>query len=165
MFALVFALTFALTFVVFFVPRLHAAQQIAQSLPVIRWQPSIALHPRDRLVDDLAPTSTGEHLLADRLHNRARKNTLDHPEFHVVGRVVEHAEFGLGRARKERASRILAKILGDDDRGGRLALAHGYPCGVQRGWLYVQVLVAGELRDQAARGITAVLINHQHWYL
>src|SRR5260370_38200449 len=65
-------------------------------------------------------------------------------------------------AGEQRVSVILAEIFGDDNRDGRLALANDLARGVQRGWLYVEVLVASELGDQPPRDVAPILVNYQH---
>ena len=148
--------------VLLFVELLHAAEQIAQSLPVCRWELRIVLHLRQGFVHHLAPAFTGEHLLADGLHDRPTQDALHHVEFHIVGRVVEHTEFGFGGVRKQRVSGIPAEIPGDDDRDGRFPFANRLARGVERGRLHIEALLTRKLRDESPGDVATVLVNHQH---
>src|SRR5258708_1247341 len=135
---------------------------MAKSFSVFWWVWGFVMDRREGLVHHFAPAYTSEHLFADRLHHCAAQDAPYHAEFHVVGRVVQHTEFRFVFACEQRVSGILAEIFGDDDRDRRLALANRLARRVQRGRLYIEVLIAAELGDQAPRDVALVLVNHQH---
>lgn len=149
--------------VLLLIQGMNAAQQVAQYFLVRGGHIFGGFDFRQRLADHLAPALAGKHLLANRLHDGAAQNPLDHSGFHGMRRVVEYAKLRLGGAAvEEGASGVDAKALGNHNRHHGLALAHGHLRGFQGGWLHPEVLVGGQAGDDGSGNVALVLVDDEH---